>query len=155
MGNFFMMEFDLKAFRESRGYKKQSAFAKLIGYNQTMVSQVETGQKKISDKLLLRIEAAFQINLDHYKRYERNKMGLYLEAIISDPLLDVSPLLEAKDASENVTATSEALNTPMSFAACTPELILARENNQLLKELLSCLQELLRRVPAKNNLLIF
>jgi len=143
------MEFDVKAFREAKGYKRQSAFADAVGYRQTMISQIENGQKKMSDKLLLRIEEVFKINLDPFKRYDRNKKGLYFEEM-TDSLSTVEATLEK--------TTGVLKQEPLLFEGLsaedlpyqeTPELL--KENNLLLKELLACLKEVLRRMPSPTS----
>lgn len=145
------MGFDLKAFRELKGYPKQKDFADLLDYTSTMISQMESGQKPVSDKLLLKIEDVFKINLDDYKKYDRNKKGLYLKEI-TDPLQSAphsqlhSELLEQKEQlSEKLAKIEDAQYND------TPELILAKENNLLLKELVYCMREILKRVPEEIN----
>lgn len=143
------MDFDLKTFRESKGYSKQKEFAALVNYKSTMISQMESGQKPVSDKLLLKIEEVFEINLDEYKKYDRNKKGLYLKEII-DPLKTLPHSKEHGELLGKSRQLSEKLSEmENSDVMDTPELMLAKENNRLLRELVTCMKEILRRVPEE------
>lgn len=51
----------------------QQEFAGRLNYSQATISRIESGEKTVSDKLLTKIEDAFQLNLDEYKKYEKNK----------------------------------------------------------------------------------
>ena len=154
------MKFDLKKFREDNGYK-QKDFAEFVGYKQPILSKMEGGNMLVSDKLLNKIEDVFKINLDGYKKFDRNKRGLYLPEEITgeddapnDNPLDAMAhtaasedlqkrylqLLEKKSAlDDNYFALKE------EHRQTTDELALVKENNVLLKELVVGMKELLKR----------
>lgn len=155
------MRFDLKKFREREGYK-QNAFADLLGYKQPVISRMENGDKPVSDKLLMKIETHFKINLDRYKKYERNKTGLYKpyeyenknEKVInqltppSDLLSKYTQLLEQK--SELDKQYYSAL--PEEKSQNGNELSVAEENNLLLRKIALDIQELLFRFKALEKI---
>ncbi|GAA4456910.1 helix-turn-helix transcriptional regulator [Rurimicrobium arvi] len=78
------MKFDLKKFRMHYGFHKQKDFADKVNYQAPVISRMEKDEqgKPVSDKLLIAIENAFQVNLDQFKRYDRNKLGLYRDNVL-------------------------------------------------------------------------
>ncbi len=160
------MKFDLKQFREEKGHK-QYAFAELVGYNQPTLSRMENGEKPVSDKLLNKIEDVFKINLDSYKKYDRNKRGLYLH---QESQTDTSTHPEDVQIEHVHSAADEELKKRYlqllekkseiydryyalreEHDRTNQELVILHENNRLLKELVADMKEVLKRVSQQPD----
>lgn len=148
--------FNLKQLREKSGLN-QTDFGKSIGYKQSIISKIEKGDhKKISDKLLMAIEEVYKVNLDVYKKYEKNKK----EAVVSNGLNTVDEHAHLHEANEHVQKYDQLLAEKAKlderfFASnkehetANSELELLRENNRLLKEIVANTYELLSRTMPK------
>lgn len=154
-----MMKFDLKAFREKREFK-QSVFAEMIGYDQSVISRMEKGEKPVSDKLLLKIEEVFEINLDDHKRFDRNKKGLYLKEDGNGITTSEDPHKEHAELRRQYTQLQEeksVLDTKYftlseEHRKTTLELAVLVENNILLKKIAADTQELLNRMSPVGKI---
>lgn len=84
-------EFDLKAFRESMGFKTQTSFGKELNFPPSALSLMERGERPVSDPLLLRLETRFKVDLDIYKKYIKN---------VNNPELRLQALSRLKEMEE-------------------------------------------------------
>ncbi len=126
-----MEAFDLKNFREKHTKLSQREFAAKIGVSQGTVGKIEAGYNGVSNKLLDKIAAKFEIDTEPYKSYNLDKESVHDEHKIEIGEFEYKyyKLLEEK----------EALHTKL--------LELSGENNDLLKKIVVCNEE-------KNELLI-
>jgi transcriptional regulator with XRE-family HTH domain len=126
-----MEAFDLKNFREKHTKLSQREFASKIGVSQGTVGKIEAGYNAVSNKLLDKIAAKFDIDTEPYKSYNLDKGLAHDEHKIEIGEFEYKyyRLLEEK----------EALHNKL--------LELSGENNDLLKKIVACTEE-------KNELLI-
>lgn len=157
-----MKPFDLKKFREDAELTQQE-FADKLDYSQATISRIESGEKKISDKLLMKIEDGFRVNLNDYKKYEKNKKSttdthehndedagynerdhhLHVEVANLEFERKYLELLEEKSKMDN---RFHALSEEHKLT--TVELLLIKENNTLLRKIVANTDELLLRLQA-------
>lgn len=154
-----MKPFDLKKFREDAELTQQE-FADRLDYSQATISRIESGEKTISDKLLMKIENGFRVNLDDYKKYEKNKKGITeTHGHNDDPAHyneqdhsvhgEVANLeferkyLELLEEKSKMDTRFHALSEEHKLT--TVELLLIKENNTLLRKIVANTDELLLR----------
>lgn len=126
-----MEAFDLKKFREKHVKLSQREFAAKLGVSQGTVGKIEAGYNGVSNKLLDKISARFEIDTERYKSYNLDKETTHEEHKIELGEFEYKyyKLLEEK----------ESLYCKL--------LELSGENNDLLKKIVICTEE-------KNKLLI-
>lgn len=148
------LKFNLKQFREERNIAQGDLVAKL-GYSQAFISRIERGRKPVSDQLLIAIEDAYKINLDAYKKYDRNKHGAYLDNIYlqhDEPPAHLLSAhlgnLELRD--QYLKLLQEKYDLDQRFFALSEERIasmaLLQENNRLLQKIVDGTEQLLSRM---------
>ena len=71
--------FDLKYFRRITQKLSQEEFAKKIGVAKGTIGKIESGHGKLTDSILNRIEAAFDVDLTKYKEAYKSSLAYQLK----------------------------------------------------------------------------